>query len=831
MTDQERRALERDASDRDPQAEALHLRATVRAAASAFAVLGEVDGNVEALRAVLGDLDSLGIREVVCVGNTVGRGPDPEACVDLVRERAAVVLRGCRDEAATGPLGALTANLPLRHARGPDVFVHATPDDPVHGVFRLRVGDRRLDPAFSAFERFLFCAHHDPEDRTTSTVLPLVVAAIDETLPPYDPNVIDYGLEGLDRYGAWGPDALPRFSANGRKAVVIVGSVGLVGDAQGFAPDPRACYAVVVDDTLFWRRVAYDRTRVDEHYGVTGARALHRLRDESLPIHERAEAIFTLRDRGDRRAIPALRALLRGTDMTICGAASEALGVLGARAAIPDLMDLLRDEAPEERGIDCFQDPFGWVEDSPRECALRGLGQLRAVEAIPAIRALLRSGEPFVRREAVRALARIGAREALPEIATLFQDPEAQVREAAREAARELEAIPERPPRPLETPFEPSARSVVATDEGERPIPSVGWRGLRRLDSVRTIAAGHAERSVRPHHLGGGVIVYETRGRRGSLAVSILTGQVLWRTDLAPLLVVGGRLLFRDAASRAFHAVDLDGRSRELGPIPNRIDAASLFAVGETTAATLITHEDNSDWGSEKPTERELVLVDVERGAIAAELSLPRARGATLVATPSLVFGSLFGTGGKRARTKACIAAWDWTGREAFRVASSTGVLGLVDGRVVVTGPDELEAVELATGRTVSRVRIARAPESPRAFEELAVTESALVVRREGELVGLDRRTLALLWRRELRDETSVVTTADAVVLTGREPGDRRRIARRVTSLDPPTGVELSSLEIASHEGGPWNEPIAGRLVSLAYTGAPVVVVVEASSP
>ncbi|RMD62060.1 MAG: metallophosphoesterase [Planctomycetota bacterium] len=68
-----------------------------------LALLSDVHGNLEALCAVLADIDRAGVDCIVCLGDVVGYGPDPDACVDLVSERCDVVVRGNHDEAALEP--------------------------------------------------------------------------------------------------------------------------------------------------------------------------------------------------------------------------------------------------------------------------------------------------------------------------------------------------------------------------------------------------------------------------------------------------------------------------------------------------------------------------------------------------------------------------------------------------------------------------------------------------------------------------------------------------------------------------------------------------------
>jgi len=59
-----------------------------------IAVLSDIHGNLEALLAVLADLDSQNAAQVVNLGDMVGYGPEPDACVKLLRERGIVSILG-----------------------------------------------------------------------------------------------------------------------------------------------------------------------------------------------------------------------------------------------------------------------------------------------------------------------------------------------------------------------------------------------------------------------------------------------------------------------------------------------------------------------------------------------------------------------------------------------------------------------------------------------------------------------------------------------------------------------------------------------------------------
>jgi diadenosine tetraphosphatase ApaH/serine/threonine PP2A family protein phosphatase len=69
-----------------------------------IAVFSDIHANLHALDAVLASVDAAGVDELWCLGDTVGYGPRPNECVDIVRARAAVALCGNHDLAALGRL-------------------------------------------------------------------------------------------------------------------------------------------------------------------------------------------------------------------------------------------------------------------------------------------------------------------------------------------------------------------------------------------------------------------------------------------------------------------------------------------------------------------------------------------------------------------------------------------------------------------------------------------------------------------------------------------------------------------------------------------------------
>jgi diadenosine tetraphosphatase ApaH/serine/threonine PP2A family protein phosphatase len=64
-----------------------------------LAVISDIHSNLEALQAVLADIEERGVKEIICLGDIVGYGPNPKECLDLVRKRCRVTLMGNHDHA------------------------------------------------------------------------------------------------------------------------------------------------------------------------------------------------------------------------------------------------------------------------------------------------------------------------------------------------------------------------------------------------------------------------------------------------------------------------------------------------------------------------------------------------------------------------------------------------------------------------------------------------------------------------------------------------------------------------------------------------------------
>jgi predicted phosphodiesterase len=225
-----------------------------------IALISDLHSNREALDAVFADIEARGVDEIYCLGDVVGYGPEPEYCVDLVRERCKLCLMGNHDEAlfrdasdfnphARGAIDftkermqpawyslgdkksrwTYLKELPLTHTEGRFLFVHGSPRDPVREYVLSTDGLLNPDKLRGVFESF--------QD----------VAVGGHTHHPgvHDENLRFHGLNGADELAF----DLPA----GKKFFVNVGSVGQPRDS-----DNRACYAVLEDERITWYRVPYN---------------------------------------------------------------------------------------------------------------------------------------------------------------------------------------------------------------------------------------------------------------------------------------------------------------------------------------------------------------------------------------------------------------------------------------------------------------------------------------------------------------------------------------------------------------------------------------------
>jgi predicted phosphodiesterase len=69
-----------------------------------FGVIADIHGNLPALQAVVSTLEQMGVDGYICLGDIVGYGPFPDACVELVASLRATTVAGNHDLMAVGRL-------------------------------------------------------------------------------------------------------------------------------------------------------------------------------------------------------------------------------------------------------------------------------------------------------------------------------------------------------------------------------------------------------------------------------------------------------------------------------------------------------------------------------------------------------------------------------------------------------------------------------------------------------------------------------------------------------------------------------------------------------
>jgi diadenosine tetraphosphatase ApaH/serine/threonine PP2A family protein phosphatase len=233
-----------------------------------FAIISDIHGNLEALTAVLAEIDRRQIQHILCLGDTVGYGPNPSECLDLVSRRARASLMGNHDfavlfEPFNFNQGAEPAcfwtrrqfeddpdlkrraerwkyigNLPVRIRTNEFVATHASPRRPINEYIfpdDIYTNPGKFYSIFEKFDRVCFVGH------------------------THVPGVF---LEGPDFYS---PDELEsKFEITDEKAVINVGSVGQPRDR-----DPRASFVIVNENLVEFVRMEYDiETTVKKVYAI-----------------------------------------------------------------------------------------------------------------------------------------------------------------------------------------------------------------------------------------------------------------------------------------------------------------------------------------------------------------------------------------------------------------------------------------------------------------------------------------------------------------------------------------------------------------------------------
>jgi predicted phosphodiesterase len=217
-----------------------------------IAIISDIHGNYEALEAVFSDATIQKVDEIVCLGDIVGYGANPNECIDLVKKKCPVCILGNHDAAAIGLLSTdhfnvhakiaidwtvenlaeekktFLRSLPLKKTLEERTFVHATPYDPNMWYYITSLEEAAFNFQFFS-TTFCFVGH---------THIPIII-------------VLENEKEVYVHQGSsvnWGGMSHARFLIN-------TGSVGQPRDRN-----PKSCYGILDTEakTFAFRRIDYD---------------------------------------------------------------------------------------------------------------------------------------------------------------------------------------------------------------------------------------------------------------------------------------------------------------------------------------------------------------------------------------------------------------------------------------------------------------------------------------------------------------------------------------------------------------------------------------------
>jgi predicted phosphodiesterase len=222
------------------------------------AIISDIHANIEALNAVLSDIESLHITEIVCLGDIVGYGPNPNECIATVKSKCSVTLLGNHDAAALDSVSTqnfninakiaiewtsdqlsveprtFIENLPMSKIDAEKTYVHATPYEPRMWYYITSIEEAVFN--FQFFEtKFCFVGH---------THIPVIISMDhDQKIKVTQENFFEYIPSDETRY------------------LVNVGSVGQPRDKN-----PRSCYGIIDTDVCSFvlRRIDYDIKKCQE---------------------------------------------------------------------------------------------------------------------------------------------------------------------------------------------------------------------------------------------------------------------------------------------------------------------------------------------------------------------------------------------------------------------------------------------------------------------------------------------------------------------------------------------------------------------------------------
>ena len=62
-----------------------------------IAIISDIHGNLEALKATLQDIEKRNVDKIICLGDTIAKGIHPKQCLELVKKKCEIVIQGNTD--------------------------------------------------------------------------------------------------------------------------------------------------------------------------------------------------------------------------------------------------------------------------------------------------------------------------------------------------------------------------------------------------------------------------------------------------------------------------------------------------------------------------------------------------------------------------------------------------------------------------------------------------------------------------------------------------------------------------------------------------------------
>jgi predicted phosphodiesterase len=215
------------------------------------AIVSDIHGNLQAFEAVLDAIEASDCEEMWCLGDLVGYGADPDACVELARAHAAICLAGNHDMGVRG-------DLPLEQfSRGAAVAARWTQEKIAPTTLEFLQG---LEPLLLDEQVGLF--HASPRDPVWEYVLSALQAELCLDTQTHRVCLIGHSHVALSFCRVPGEPASGETREDGEELnlergewLVNPGSVGQPRDG-----DPRAAWLELDLDsnTALYHRVDYD---------------------------------------------------------------------------------------------------------------------------------------------------------------------------------------------------------------------------------------------------------------------------------------------------------------------------------------------------------------------------------------------------------------------------------------------------------------------------------------------------------------------------------------------------------------------------------------------